>query len=286
MAGPTSRRRWRPARVAAAMVTALGASWLGVGTLDAATAGPAGASGSAFHLVPGPTLGALGSFGINFRAIPNGPADTARPPSRPRRPLPSRGRQARQREQRPPDVDLHRDFLTNRLGPLFGWLWSPHCADPANVPYTFTATSAAGGVAGVPLPPLSCSQQGGPGLHRISLTPSPSPRTRTAWPGSPGRRGISGIRPSLWRGPSTASATPPSSTLRPAMRDRRYRQRRRWTQQLAGGGRRWGVLLRQRPVLRLNGRHPAPLPRGRHGLHTRPRRVLAGGRRRRDLQLR
>ena len=197
MTGPTSRRRWPPARVAAAMVTALGASWLGVGTLDAATAGPAGASGCAFHLVPGPTLGALGSFGINFRAIPNGPAETCTTTFSATASITGPG------GVKPDNVNSNPltstftvTFSPNRLGPLVGWLWSPHCADPANVPYTFTATSAAGGVAGVPLPPLSCSQQGGPGLtSNITnpITESPDPSSVAGIAGTPGNLGYSTV---------------------------------------------------------------------------------------------
>jgi hypothetical protein len=87
-------------------------------------------------------------------------------------------------------------FSPNRLGPLVGWLWSPHCADPANVPYTFTATSAAGGVAGVPLPPLSCSQQGGPGLtSNITnpITESPDTNSVAGIAGTPGNLGYSTV---------------------------------------------------------------------------------------------
>jgi hypothetical protein len=197
MAGRTSRRRVRPARAAAAMVAALGASWLGVGSLNVATAGAAGASGCAFHLVPGPILGALGSYGINFRAVPNGPAETCTTTFSATASITGPG------GVKPTNVNSNPltstftvTFSPNRLGPLVGWLWSPHCADPANVPYTFTATSAAGGVAGVPLPPESCSEQGAPGLtSRITdpITESPDLGSVAGIAATPGNLGYSTV---------------------------------------------------------------------------------------------
>ena len=288
MAGPTSRRRWPPARVAAAMVTALGASWLGVGTLDAATAGPAGASGCAFHLVPGPTLGALGSFGINFRAIPNGPAETCTTTFSATASITGPG------GVKPDNVNSNPltstftvTFSPNRLGPLVGWLWSPHCADPANVPYTFTATSAAGGVAGVPLPPLSCSQQGGPGLtSNITnpITESPDPSSVAGIAGTPGNLGYSTVTlEGSQYGFGDATQFNFASSNAPIVGIANAGDGPSNWQVAADGG---VFSFGNAHVLRLNGRHPAQLPRGRHGLHTQPRRVLAGGRRRRGLQLR
>ena len=156
----------RPARAAAAMAPRLarrGSAWRAA---DAATAGAARPSGCCFNLVPGPILGALGSYGINFRAIPDGPAETCTATFSATASITGPG------GVKPVNVNSNPltstftvTFSPNRLGPLVGWLWSPHCADPANEPDTFTATSAAGGVAGVPLPSLSCSEQGGPGLR-------------------------------------------------------------------------------------------------------------------------
>ena len=78
-----------------------------------------------------------------------------------------------------------------------------------------------------------------------------------------------------------ASRSPPNAPLVGAALDRAERR------VLAGGGRRRGVQLRRRRVLRVDGRsaHPSPTGGG-HGVDPRRQRLLAGRRRRRGVQLR
>lgn len=72
-------------------------------------------------------------------------------------------------------------FRPSELPPYVTWEWSPHCADPASLPLTFSVSSPSGGSSQVPLTPESCSDVGSGVVSeiRMPVTSSPNPSSVT-----------------------------------------------------------------------------------------------------------
>ena len=77
-------------------------------------------------------------------------------------------------------------FLPGEPGPDILWQWSPHCADPASLPYDFFASSPAAGTTSASISPVSpCSSFGNvtqldASTRRSSSCPIRGPTS--AWP--------------------------------------------------------------------------------------------------------
>jgi hypothetical protein len=83
-------------------------------------------------------------------------------------------------------------FLPGEPGPDILWQWSPHCADPASLPYDFSASSPTAGVTSAPISPVSpCSSFGNvtSSTLRAPIVQVPNPGTYVGMAGADGNLG-------------------------------------------------------------------------------------------------
>jgi hypothetical protein len=153
--------RGRVRRLAAALAVAGGTLTVASAALDLSPA-QAGASGCGVALGAPQLQGALGSLVFVVPALPTVPGEACNAT------IAVTGTIATPGGTRPTNVVANGapatvtvSFLPGEPSPNIVWEWSPHCADPASLPYDFFASSPVAGTTSVPISPVSpCSSFG------------------------------------------------------------------------------------------------------------------------------
>ena len=192
MSGTRVHVRGRFGRLAAALAVAGGTLIVSSVALGVAS-GPAGASSCGVALGVPQLEGALGSLEFSVPALPTVPGEACNAT------IAVTGTIATSGGIRPTNVvgngassNVTVSFLPGEPGPDILWEWSPHCADPASLPYDFFASSPATGATSVPVSPVSpCSSFGN--VTSSTLRPPivlvPNPATYVAMAGGDGNLG-------------------------------------------------------------------------------------------------
>ena len=161
MSGLRIHVRGRVGRLAAALAVAAGTLTVASVALDVGPAA-AGASGCGVVLGAPQLQGALGSIVFAVPALPTVPGEACNAT------IAVTGTIATSGGTRPTNVAgngataaVTVSFLPGEPGPDILWEWSPHCADPASLPYDFFASSPTAGATSVPISGVSpCSSFG------------------------------------------------------------------------------------------------------------------------------
>ncbi len=192
MSGLWIHVRYRLARLAAAI--ALAGAALTVASV-ALNAGPvrAGAAGCGVTLGAPQVQGAAGSFVFVVQALPTVPGEACNAT------IAVTGTIATSGGTRPTNVNgngvstaVTVSFLPGEPGPDILWDWSPHCADPASLPYQFFATSPAAGATSASISGVSpCSSFGNvtTSTLRAPIVLVPNPGDYVAMAGGDGNLG-------------------------------------------------------------------------------------------------
>ena len=190
--------RRRLGRLVAAVAVAGGTLTVASVALDIASA-PAGAAACGVALGTPQLEGALGSIVFVVPTMPTVPGEACNAT------IPVTGTIATSGGTRPTNVAgngapavVTVSFLPGEPGPDILWEWSPHCADPASLPYDFFASSPTGGATSAPISPVSpCSDFGN--VTSSTLQPPtvlvPNPETYVGVAGDDGNLGY-------WLGPA------------------------------------------------------------------------------------
>ncbi len=184
--------RGRVGRLVAALAVAGGGLTVTAVALDVGAA-PAGASGCGVALGTPQVQGALGSIVFAIPALPTVPDESCNAT------IAVTGTIATLGGTRPANVvgngattAVTVSFLPGQPGPDILWEWSPHCADPASLPYDFFASSAVTGTTSVPISPVSpCSSFGNVTSSTLQapIVAVPNPGTYVAMAGGDGNLG-------------------------------------------------------------------------------------------------
>ena len=184
--------RRRLGRLVAAVAVAGGTLTVASVALDIASA-PAGAAACGVALGTPQLEGALGSIVFVVPTMPTFPGEACNAT------IPVTGTIATSGGTRPTNVAgngapavVTVSFLPGEPGPDILWEWSPHCADPASLPYDFFASSPTGGATSAPISPVSpCSDFGN--VTSSTLQPPtvlvPNPETYVGVAGDDGNLG-------------------------------------------------------------------------------------------------
>ena len=154
---------------------------------------PAGASGCGVVLGTPQLEGALGSLVFSVPTMPTVPGEACNAT------IAVTGTIATSGGTRPSNVvgngastAVTVSFLPGEPGPDILWEWSPHCADPASLPYEFFASSPTTGATSAPISPVSpCSSFGNvtSSTLRAPIVLVPNPGTYVAMAGGEGNLG-------------------------------------------------------------------------------------------------
>ena len=177
--------------------------------------------------------------------------------------------------------------LVRQPGGLRGLRRSGRVVLPRPEPARSSGSPSAARAATTSPPPTAASSASATPRSSARSAASRSTSPWSGWPPRPAASATGWWRPTAGSSPS---ATPRSSARPAAIRSTSpssgWRPRPSGLRLLAGGLRRRDLLLRRRPVPRLDRRPAAQPAGGRDGRHTQRARLLAGGGRRRDLLLR
>jgi hypothetical protein len=162
MSGTRFHLRGRVGRLAAAMAVAAGTLTVASVALTAATSAPAGASTCGVALGTPQLEGALGSIVFQVPTMPAVPGQACNAS------ITVTGTIATAGGTRPTNVinngatyAVTLSFLPGEPAPEILWEWSPHCADPATLPYDFFASSSASATTSASVSPVEpCSDFG------------------------------------------------------------------------------------------------------------------------------
>ena len=192
MTGWFDRVRGRVGRLTAAAAVAV----TGLTVLSAAFnvgPAPAGASGCGVTLGAPEVEGAAGSFVFQVQALPSVPGEACNAT------IAVTGTIATSAGTRPTNVvgngtptSVTVSFLPGEPGPDILWDWSPHCADPASLPYLFSASGPMVGATSAPILGVSpCSSFGNvtSSTLRTPIVVVPNPSTYVAMAGGDGNLG-------------------------------------------------------------------------------------------------
>jgi len=184
--------RGRIGRLVAALAVAGGSLTVAAVALDVGVA-PAGASGCGVALGTPQLQGALGSIVFAIPTLPTVPGEACNAT------IAVTGTIATPGGTRPANVvgngattAVTVSFLPGEPGPDILWEWSPHCADPASLPYDFFASSAATGTTSAAISPVSpCSSFGNvtSSTLRAPIVVVPNPGTYVGMAGGDGNLG-------------------------------------------------------------------------------------------------
>jgi hypothetical protein len=184
--------RGRIGRVLAALAVAGGTLTVASVALGVGAA-PAGAAGCGVAFGAPQVQGAAGSFAFVVPALPTVPGEACNAR------IAVTGTIATSVGVRPGNVNgngalasVTVSFLPGQPGPDILWQWSPHCADPASLPYDFFASSPAAGTTSAPISGTSpCSAFGN--VSHSTLDPPivlvPNPGTYVGLAGADGNLG-------------------------------------------------------------------------------------------------
>jgi hypothetical protein len=192
MSGVPVQVRRLMGRLTAAVVVAGASLTLATVGLNVGTA-PAGASGCGVSLGAPQVQGAAGSFVFVIQALPTTPGEACNAN------IAVTGTIATSGGLRPTNVvgngaptTVTVSFLPGEPGPDILWDWSPHCADPASLPYRFSASSPTAGATSVPISGVSpCSSFGNvtSSTLRTPIVLVPNPGSYVAMAGGDGNLG-------------------------------------------------------------------------------------------------
>ena len=192
MSGKRIDVRGRVGRLAGALAIAGGTITLASVALNLGPA-PAGATGCGVTLGTPQVEGALGSFIFDVPALPTIPGEGCNAT------IAVTGTIATSGGTRPTNVvgngapaAVTVSFLPGQPGPHILWGWSPHCADPASLPYDFFASSPTAGATSAPISGVSpCSSFGNVTSSTLQAphVEVPNPSTYVAMAGADGNLG-------------------------------------------------------------------------------------------------
>jgi hypothetical protein len=192
MSGTRIHIRGRVGRLAAALAVAGGTVTVTSVALGVGPA-PAGATSCGVALGAPQLEGALGSLVVVVQAVPTVPGEACNAT------IAVTGTIATPGGARPTNVAgngaataVTVSFLPGEPGPDILWQWSPHCADPASLPYDFFVSSSTAGVTSALISPVSpCSDFGNvtSSTLRAPIVLVPNPAAYVAFAGGDGDLG-------------------------------------------------------------------------------------------------